>query len=339
MYESACIDIIPYSRRYIGNASKPSRIIPFNNKIYTHFIKILVKWLIELSILYSLKSETLFLCIHLIHRIFESIYKKYNESNNCIQLFGCVNLYLASIVISDTILTTETFKQLSDDKSSNYKVLFEKMTIDCLLELKGIVFTTTWDYGKAKQDIRRMLIDIIYNGYNLTCEESINMRENKRYTMDTIFTSHEYEKISENKECADIFLQKAVFADNSDDFNVDVKESSEHLMILIEQVSLKIDTNYVLFISCVLRNRRALSKLSIRNVYIIFQALYNEKHEIISSFTLDTIFTFNWKVYGDKLLNLADIRMTNLLILTDESCSEFLLNHNFDGEFYNLLED
>lgn len=336
LYDFACIDIIPYSRRYVGNSFKASRITPFDKKVYIHFTRILIKWLIELSIIYRLKSETLFLCIHLIHRIFESIYKKYNESNSCIQLFGCVNLYLASIVSNDTVLRKETFKQLSDDKSSNYSVLFEKMTIDCLLELKGIISTTTWDYGKSRDDIKRMLLEIIYNGYNLTGEEPINIDDNKRYTMDTIFTSQEYENISESKECTDIILQNTVFAE---DFDIDIKESPEHLMILIERLSLKIDTNYVLFISCVLRNRHALSKLSIRNVYIIFQALYNERHEIISSFILDTIFTFNWKVYGDKLLKLADIRMTNLLILTEETCNEFLLNHNFDGEFYNLSED
>lgn len=275
-------------RRYTGNVFT----IPINKKRKNCDKRaiIVMSWMVEISYLHDFDSEALFLCLHLIYRLFDKINKKFDKPNDILQLFGCVCLNLAINVISSGYMPVSEWFDLTNQNEED-REKFKLDYIDMLtivLELsRGIISTLTyWDYAGSAEDLKDLLYDMVNCSYNPFLIREVFSGGNKCITVRQ-FLSKEDIKIYRGKPYPEL-KEKITEGNNVSplpcelDLKSDVEAIEKKWDILIRLT----DINIHEYFPVLMHNRKSLVNLSedaIRNVYrSIFELGRNPNYRLLT---------------------------------------------------------
>ena len=170
-------------RRYTGNIFT----VPINDKEKNCDNKaiILMSWLIEVAYLYDIDTEALFLCLHLIYRLFPEINRHFKKPGKVLQIFGCVCMNLALSIISFYILEVKEWFYLTGfEKEEKFNKKYDDILILVLELSRGVISTLTyWDYASSDKDLRTFLLDMANCSYNPSLIRGTTHGNNKCITV------------------------------------------------------------------------------------------------------------------------------------------------------------
>jgi serine/threonine protein kinase len=272
--------LIPPSRRY-ETVDFPETPIIYNNSKQINYC---INYAQQIAISDNLDSKTVFLCFHLIYRIYDKIIIKYGERKAFLHKFVIICMKLAKIV--------------TKENKTNFTKTEIKMVIELLVILKGSISSNTyWDYAETADDLKIPL------GIN----NELSLGNNKCVLFNEIVSPYEFKKVH-NLQFSDTKNKKI----QPCKINVgsDIKIIQE-----LAKSELEWDGNSCkLYLGALLRNKNVLKHLPIDTSINIFRVIY--KYILISErifktiregpiicFILNTLCDFNWREWGSKINN------------------------------------
>lgn len=266
------------------------------NRLY-----VLMSWLIEIAYERDIKAKALFLCLHLIQRIYTKIDFVYHSNGFSFQLFGCVAMNLALIVTSsDRSFSIELWKRVMKSTDINFEVKYEAMVITVVALAHGIISTLTyWDYAQSNEDLLALLKDCIQCNYNPSLIQKTHKGTNKCITVRQFMTKDDLQTLDQPHESStketptDVHPCKL----NTDS---DIRE-----VIYLFRQGAWTSRKYIYTLPVILHNRDVLYKLNINQAIDIFIILRQFIYpETISTFILDVVCHFDWRTKSEKFLSL-----------------------------------
>lgn len=285
--------LIPNSRRYINEYPR------FTNKIIVHktsdlFSEYLYNTMykvVSISVENKIKSETTFLCLHLLHRVYEKMLNKYNNDIAISRMILYVCMRLAVIVTNNNDINFP--EDLEEDQSFNY----EDIMINTLIILRGNISTLTyWDYAKSGEDLAYLLIDTMKIGYNPNSIRSLINGSDKNITFDKVMLQYENKDFKKEfkKWVKPTNLNRSIVHPCNLDTSSDIKLVKHYAKLEINWNNLD---RYPYFISVLLYNRDIVKELDIKTSLNIFTTFLQNSTKVIVSYTLDVLCHFNWREF------------------------------------------
>ena len=168
LLESAPASLIV--RRHVGS-ELDTPVVSFNKgrcsivpsgEISQIMVSILCEWLIGVAARWGFSARTLFAGLHLINRLVHIV-----TTRTELNAFGCMCMYLASI-ITGSITYISDWKSILDDDAYPTDALND-MLIDIMAAADCIIVShTPWDYASCEEDLLPMLDDMIRCDYDPT---------------------------------------------------------------------------------------------------------------------------------------------------------------------------
>lgn len=267
---------------------------------------ILMSWLVEVAHRYDIDTEALFLCLHLIYRLFPEINRHFKEPNKVLQLFGCVCMNLALSIISfSTLGVGEWFYLTASEKEEKFNKDYDDMLVLVLELSKGVISTLTyWDYASSDKDLRIFLIDMVNCSYNPLLIRGVTHGNNKCITIKQLLDEDDLkmynkkpllelrEKITDGIEISSLPCK------------LDLDSSTEKIEeIFMDMVKLD-DNNIHEYFPILMHNRNSLVDLKesiIKNVYrSIFELGRNPNYRELTNKLMTNV-----TIAGDKWRSVA----------------------------------
>lgn len=267
---------------------------------------ILMSWLVEVAHRYDIDTEALFLCLHLIYRLFPEINRHFKEPNKVLQLFGCVCMNLALSIISfSTLGVGEWFYLTASENEEKFNKDYDDMLIIVLELSKGVISTLTyWDYASSDKDLRIFLIDMVNCSYNPLLIRGVTHGNNKCITIKQLLDEDDLkmynkkpllelrEKITDGIEISSLPCK------------LDLDSSTEKIEeIFMDMVKLD-DNNIHEYFPILMHNRNSLVDLKesiIKNVYrSIFELGRNPNYRELTNKLMTNV-----TIAGDKWRSVA----------------------------------
>jgi serine/threonine protein kinase len=248
-------------------------------------MSMLMEWLIEVALDLNFEIRTLFLTLHLVHRVYPSLAGKYGEKG--IQMLGCAVMNLVLCVCSDNsnLVNVDYWKDISADTAPDYIDRFSNVCVDVLTVTKGVIFSYTyWDYAAGLEDLFPLLKDTVSTKYNPSKIRILHGVSDKSVTIDKVIP----------KDYKPEFLSLDIPAINDSvvlpsklDLGSDVEK-----VIKVWFTDRKNNSSRYMVL---LKNRFALHFLNLAQSQFICETLYKERSNTVVSFILDTICHFDWR--------------------------------------------
>lgn len=267
-------------------------------------IPILMEQLVKIGYRKNLKVKTVFLGLHLLHRVYKNMFNKYNNDDSKILIIGAATMHLAMITdMNEEVIDTDTWAfHIGIQENSKNKVLFDQILQDILIECGGIIQTLTyWDYAKSKEDLLPLLHDIINFNYDPLLIRETGEGTNKCIKMKELMSSKVFDEYIKDKKFRSSYKEelppKSPAILNS--CKLDLFEDVKMVEDLLVRARAGLLPTFDELINVVMHNRHVLHKLKLSDAIVIYKALYKSKENKGIVFLLDIICTFEWKT--DKL--------------------------------------
>lgn len=148
---------------------------PVVNSIHNSILALIMRWITIKSCSFNIRCRSLFLCLHLMHRIYSLL-----DTHDEIILFACCCFSIALVCIVNNTFDILHWKKIRKDNSQNYDSLFENMLINILVAAKGIIISENyWDYAMGAEDLTALLHNIINKDYDALFIEEVQGELNK----------------------------------------------------------------------------------------------------------------------------------------------------------------
>lgn len=248
-------------------------------------IKMLMGWLITVSRIEKILAETLFFCIHLIHRLMP----KYNiimGRDKCweeYQLLCCVCMHISFQMTDEdyTDVRKWMYFTCSKDKLDTYLKKFAAM-FNIVLSLINcnISSTTYWDLAKSKDDLPALLSDLVKSKFHPGLIRNSGTNSDKNVNVSELLPKKDFEIYSNvtNTRCPVYLTPLSPHYGNISPCEID---TSENVIMLKKCVNLfkwddkDLDTP----LTIIMHNRKGLKDLPEEDALLLFKNLIKKSHK------------------------------------------------------------
>jgi serine/threonine protein kinase len=300
----------------------------------------LLHWIVVKCYEHDLESRSLFLILHLIHRLYndlmilykeditkyqkkkqensddsdfeETSYYEYEDEKGYAYVIGAAAMTLIAYVNGDHYMLGKTWaledEFIYDNQPDIVDFLHMKTMVDMLELTGGIISTTTyWDYAKSGEDLLPLLMDTLNCNYNPSKIRHVEGKSDKCIRVSKIFPSQQafetFKSSSVNK-----FIIPIPIVRKSVQYHCDLNNRPDIKQILDSWGKIQMDF-YEDMIPLLLHNRKALDQLPLDLAVEIFTFLFNvleqrEKRDphSLEKFVLDNICGYKWRDEKDTIL-------------------------------------
>lgn len=253
------------------------------------------------------EAETLFLALHLSHRVHQPLVDQYEGDNLGNYSY---NISMAVIILATYIMNDKhklSVKELVGYDSDIIKELYYAI-IDVMIISNGIISSFSyWDYAASREDLFPLLLDVISCRYNPTLIRKTIKGVNKCVLVRDFISSAQI-KLFDKVKTKDQMWENIAF----DTFPVKVTTcvldvGGDYKQLKgwwgFKEVNLKRDDfkeieNYY---SVTLRNRDQLPRVGMDMALKIYEAFLNGGKSL-DSFVLDTICKVDWRTLGKSVI-------------------------------------
>lgn len=244
---------------------------------------ILMSWLVIVAKSKKLDSEALFLCFHLIYRLFGKINEIYsNKTNSILQIFGCVVMNLSLNVISYGCIPISEWVRLTGsnpEEEPDFKNIYKELYLKVLELTNGVISTLTyWDYAQSREDLQVLLRSMVDCSYNPQIIVSMLPGTDKCVTVDMILSKEEIKIYDKNYP----EVRKILTNGNEPSIlpcSIDTRSSRTYIIEKWKNHIILGENNIHEYLPVLIHNRTSLSRLKSGISSLIFRSLLNFIHK------------------------------------------------------------
>jgi serine/threonine protein kinase len=265
-----------------------------------------MNWVVLFCYNNDFRAETLFLILHLLHRVYyplleEKEYSSLEKEKEERYLIITAAISLLGFILKDKIISGVDWVNNTIFKGKE-DILAKHMQakVNILRVSKGILITLTyWDYAKSKEDLLPLLRDTINCKYNPKGIRTVYSGSDKCISVKELISSSELEEFKVSK---DMYLNS--FTELEEPFrqgcHFNIKGDISEVTRLWNLEGLNINTNKEL-IEVILHNRKHLHLLDLDLALKIYRTLFNADNKLCD-FILNTICIPSWKSEGYNIV-------------------------------------
>ena len=259
-------------RSYNGIPFKEPKV----NSEYNIILAFAMRWIAIKSCSFNVKSRSLFLCLHLMHRVFSLI----NNDESTPLLFACCCFNVALMCITNNTFSILYWKKISDDNRENYASLFEHMTMEILIAAKGIIICANyWDYAMGAEDLIPLLYDIINKDYNPCLIREVEGELNKNILLLKVGSL-----LPKNKESKSMKKKISIIYPS----NLYIGDDIVHIHMCWNKPEFDICDG----IGVLLRNKSVLKSISLTLVLRICKTIHSSRYDVLF---FNRVCPFDWR--------------------------------------------
>jgi serine/threonine protein kinase len=274
-------------------------------------MKILQAWLVTVAKKFNVSAQSLFYCLHLIHKVTPKYIQKMAIEKwwDSYQLLGCVCMHISLQLFGGEHIFVKDWADYSMQEDTFYSENFDAMYCNIFyLTECNLSITTCWDYALSGSDLSAMLSDLVIGKINPDVIRSTGDNKPKNINVAGFLSKEDYDIYNNISKVKKSPKYNIPFSPNSGNISPCSLNTLPNVELLKKCINLNNwkDEELDVPLTVIMHNRAALKDLSTKDGMALFANLvkrsYNHDSKKVIIHILQKCCDYNIIEHGTKIL-------------------------------------